>query len=67
MLAIVDDHAVAIREAELLGHLAAHQHEMSQQIGISILGQRELGNWLARNHEEVGWCLGRHIVEGNAL
>jgi hypothetical protein len=34
---------------------------------IGIFGSRQLGDRLARNHQEMGWCLRTNIVERNTL
>lgn len=67
MLSVIDDHAVALLQTQFLGHFAAHQHQMAQEIGVSILGRRKLRNWLARYNQKMGGRLGRNIIKCHTL
>ena len=66
LLAAVDDHAIALRQAQLAGDFSRHQELMPDERLMFVGELVERGDFFARNDEHVRWRLRVHVAKGEA-
>jgi len=64
---VIDDRAESgLVDPELAGDFARGEQQVSENFLIGLAGLADTGDGLARDDENVGWCLGGDVLERTA-